>query len=267
MSATERVHTRGRSLGHSSTARQVIALLHSEDLRAVRAVGQVRAAIARGAELIAQALRDGGRLIYVGAGTSGRLGALDAAECPPTFGTAPGQVVALIAGGPKALTQAVEGAEDDAGDGKRTMRKAGVGPRDVVCGISASGRAAWVLAALAQARRLGARTMLVCCDPNAARSIRVELRICPNTGAEVIAGSTRLKAGTATKLVLNALTTSAMILLGRVQGGRMSAMQPTNKKLQKRAVGIVAELLGIDRAQAARRLRAAGSVAAALRLD
>ncbi len=265
MSSTERVHPRGRRLSAQSSAAEVIALLHAEDLKAARAVGRVSRAIARGAELIARALADGGRLIYAGAGTSGRLGALDAAECPPTFGTLPRQVVALIAGGPRALTRAVEGAEDDTRAGKRAMQDAGAGPLDVVCGITASGRTPWVRAALEQARRQGAATFLVCCDPRAARAVRVDLRICPDTGAEVLAGSTRLKAGTATKLVLNALTTAAMVRLGRVTGGRMAALNPTNRKLRKRAVEIVADLLGVDPFEASRRLNAAGDVEGALK--
>jgi N-acetylmuramic acid 6-phosphate etherase len=258
MSSTERVHPRGRLIGPGSSTREVVDLLHQEDRRAVRAAGRVRGAIARGAEMIAQALMAGGRLVYVGAGTSGRLGALDAAECPPTFGTSAAQVVALIAGGPRALTEAIEGAEDRVVDARRALRAAKVGAIDVVCGISASGRTPWVLAALAEARKRGATTMLVSCNPAAARRVRVDLRICPNTQAEVLAGSTRLKAGTATKIVLNALTTAAMIRLGRVEAGRMIGLRPTNRKLQARAVRIVADLLGIDRAEAARRLEREG---------
>ncbi len=265
MSTTEQVHRKGRRLGVGSTVTAVIALLHEEDLKAVKAVGRVRTQIAAGADLIAASLSRGGRLIYAGAGTSGRLGALDAAECPPTFGTARWQVVALIAGGPPALTRAVEGAEDDVVDGARRIRAVKADARDVVCGISAGGRTPWVLAVLEQARSLGAKTMLVSCNPKAARKVAVDVGILPDTGAEVIAGSTRLKAGTATKLVLNALTTAAMVRLGHVEAGRMTKLRPTNAKLQRRAVGIVSDLLGIDRSKAARRLKAAGDVAGALR--
>jgi N-acetylmuramic acid 6-phosphate etherase len=265
MSTTERIHPQGRKLGPKSTARQVVDLLHAEDLKAVKAAGRVRKQIAAGAELIATALGAGGRLIYAGAGTSGRLGALDAAECPPTFGTAPWQVVALMAGGAKALTRAIEGAEDDEIDAVRTIRgfKAGVG--DVVCGISASGRTPWVLALLDEARLLGAKTVLVSCNPRASAKVKADVKILPDTGAEVLAGSTRLKAGTATKLVLNALTTAAMVRLGHVQAGRMSKLRPTNAKLHERAVGIVADLLGVDRVEAARRLAAGGGVEGALK--
>lgn len=265
MSTTERIHPKGRGLGAHSSARWVVDLLHAEDLKAVKAVGRVRAQIAAAADLVAQALRGKGRLIYVGSGTSGRLGALDAAECPPTFGTRPRQVVALVAGGTRALTRAVEGAEDDVIDAVRTIRNFKATAGDVVCGISASGRTPWVLAILREARVLGARTVLVCCNPRAAQKVKVDVRICPNTGAEVLAGSTRLKAGTATKLVLNALSTAAMVRLGHVEKGRMSKLRPTNAKLRERAVGIVADLLGIDRAEAARRLNATGDVARALK--
>ncbi len=259
MSSTERVHARGQHLGAGSSAREVVDLLHRENAKAVKAAGRARLQLAEGAELIAAALRAGHRLIYVGAGTSGRLGALDAAECPPTFGTEPWQVVARIAGGPKALTRAVEGAED--GDGAEAV--ADVRPGDVVCGITASGTTPWVISALRDARRRGATTLLVCCTRR--RAVKVDVRICLLTGAEVVAGSTRLKAGTATKLALNALTTAAMVRLGRVEGGRMARLRPTNAKLKRRAVGIVADLLGIDEASAARRLEAAGDVAGALR--
>lgn len=265
MSSTERIHPKGRRLGPGSRARAVVDLLHAEDLRAVKAAGKTRAPIAAAANRIFNALKIGGRLIYVGAGTSGRLGSLDAAECPPTFGTAPWQVVALIAGGPKALTRAVEGAEDDTADARRVIRKNKVGSADVVCGISASGRTPWVIAALDEATRAGAQTVLVSCNPRLAKKVRVDVCIAADTGAEVLAGSTRLKAGTATKLILNALSTAAMVRLGHVQAGRMSRLRPTNSKLEARAIGIVADLMGIERPEAARRLKAAGDVAGALK--
>lgn len=211
---------------------------------AVRAVGKVLPAIAQGASAVAQALERGGRLLYVGAGTSGRLGALDAAECPPTFGTQPEQVQAVIAGGPEALTRAVEGAEDDREAGARALEALEVGPHDVVCGISASGQTRFVHGALEHATSRGAHTLLVTCNP-AVRRLRLAQRlIVLNTGAELVAGSTRLKAGTATKLVLNALTTAAMVALGRVQDGLMVNVKPTNRKLKARAARIVAALTG-----------------------
>ena len=265
MSATERAHPKGRRLGAGSSIKQVVELLHAEDLNAVKAVGRVRAQIIRSAELIARTLKAGGRLLYFGAGTSGRLGVLDAAECPPTFGTPSWQVVARIAGGSRALTRATEGAEDDRPDGARTVRSNKVQPGDVVCGITASGKTPWVLGALNEARRLGAKTILISCNPSLARQVKVDLRITPDTGPEVIAGSTRLKAGTATKLVLNALSTAAMVKLGHVESGKMVKLRPTNRKLKERAVGIVSELLGIGRVEAARRLLKAGDVAGALK--
>ncbi len=264
--STEQVHPKGRQLGPRSSAKQVVALLHREDLRAVKAVGRVRAQVSEAAELIAACLLRGGRLIYAGAGTSGRLGALDAAECPPTFGTAPWQVIALMAGGRGALTRAIEGAEDDAAAGAGAIAGVKAAEVDVVCAITASGTTPWVLAALKEARRRGARTVLVCCNPAIARRVKVDVRISPDTGPEVLAGSTRLKAGTATKLVLNALSTAAMVRLGHVASGRMAKLRPTNAKLRVRAVGIVADLLGVDRKEAAKRLKAAGTVAAALAL-
>lgn len=261
--STEGIHRRAREVGPAADVGRIVALLHAEDRKAVRAAGRVRPAIARGAALIAAALRAGGRLIYVGAGTSGRLGTLDAAECPPTFGSEPSQIVAIIAGGPGALTEAVEGAEDDARAGAKAMR--GVSAADVVCGITASGTTPFVLGALRAARRRGARTLLVACNPDAARKVAVTVRISPNTGPELVAGSTRLKAGTATKLVLNALTTAAMVKLGAVDAGRMVRLKPTNAKLTRRAIQIVSDGLGIPAAEAVTRLVAAGSVEGALR--
>ena len=214
--------------------------MHQEDLAAVRAVRSARPFVAQAARAVAEALRAGGRLLYVGAGTSGRLGVLDASECPPTFGTAPSQVQAAIAGGRRALTSAVEGAEDDKAAGAEAVRRFRASPRDVVCGISASASTPYVLGALAEARRRRARTMLVCCNPPRPRT-RVDWVILAPTGPELVAGSTRLKAGTATKLILNAITTAAFISLGTVYRGRM-----------------VAELTELPLAQARRLLSAAG---------
>lgn len=260
--STERIHPKAGEVGPEADVARIVALLHAEDRKAVRAAGRVRAAVARGAAFVAAALRDGGRLIYVGAGTSGRLGTLDAAECPPTFGTDPSQVIAIMAGGPAALVRSVEGAEDDAKAGARAMH--GVSAADVVCGITASGTTPFVLGALRAARRRGARTILVACNPEAARQVKVTVRIAIATGPELVAGSTRLKAGTATKLVLNALTTAALVKLGAVSAGRMVRLKPTNAKLTRRAIQIVSDALGVGPAEAAARLRAAGSVDRAL---
>jgi N-acetylmuramic acid 6-phosphate etherase len=246
---------------------EVIERLHEADVTAVEAVGRVLPALARAAEVVAGALREGGRLHYVGAGTSGRLAALDAAELPPTFGTSPSLVVAVVAGGPRALQRAVEGAEDDRRAGARAMRTLRVGPRDVVCGITASGTTPFVRSALAAARERGARTLLVSCNPGAWTPEVSELAILPDTGPELIAGSTRLKAGTATKLVLNALSTAAMVAQGKVYRGRMVDVQVTNAKLRARALRMVEDLAGTGPTEARRLLaRAKGSVRLALAL-
>jgi N-acetylmuramic acid 6-phosphate etherase len=232
--------------------------MHQEDLAAVRAVRTALPSVEEAARTVAEALRAGGRLLYVGAGTSGRLGVLDASECPPTFGAPPSQVQAVIAGGRRALTRAVEGAEDDEAAGALAVRRFRAGPRDVVCGISASASTPYVLGALAEARRRKARTVLVCCNAPGPR-VRVEIVILAPTGPELVAGSTRLKAGTATKLILNALTTAAFVSLGKVYRGRMVDVRPTNAKLRARAVRMVTELTQLPQREAHRLLAEAGS--------
>jgi N-acetylmuramic acid 6-phosphate etherase len=256
---TERTHPASLDLDRLS-AGEIVQRLHAEDEAAVRAVAGVLPQIARAAEAARDALAAAGRIIYVGAGTSGRLGALDAAECPPTFGARAEQVIALIAGGPRALRRAVEGAEDDAGEGSRQILRAGVGPNDLVIGISASASTPYVLGALRQARAAGARTVLVSCNAPAADRRAAELVIAPATGPELVAGSTRLKAGTATKLVLNAISTVAFVLLGKVYRGRMVDLRPTNQKLRARALRIVTELTELPEREARTLLvRARGS--------
>jgi N-acetylmuramic acid 6-phosphate etherase len=247
---TESLHPAGADLDRLSTAR-LVARLHAGDREAARAVGRVLVAIARLADAAAERLGRGGRLLYVGAGTSGRLGALDAAECPPTFGTSPSRVVALVAGGARALRRAVEGAEDDRAAGVRAVVAARVRARDVVVGISASGTTPYVLGALAEARRRGAASALLTCNP-AARAA-VDHRVVLATGPERIAGSTRMKAGTATKMALGLLSTATFVRLGAVRSGRMIALRPTSEKLRRRAVRNVAALAGVS-AAAARRL-------------
>jgi N-acetylmuramic acid 6-phosphate etherase len=212
--------------------------------------------IARLADLAADRLARDGRLVYAGAGTSGRLGALDAAECPPTFGVAPARVVALVAGGPRALRGAVEGAEDDRAAGTRAVTAARIGPADLVVGVSASGTTPFVLAALAAARARGAATALLTSNP-AARAA-ADLRVVLATGPEVIAGSTRMKAGTAAKMALGLLSSAAFVRLGAVREGRMVALRPTNEKLRRRAVRTVAELAGVGAAKARRLLSETG---------
>ena len=257
---TERVNRASRALDRLS-ALEIAALMNREDRRAVAAVGRVRRDLAAAVELIVDALRRGGRLVFVGAGTSGRLGVLEAAECPPTFGTRPGQVQAIMAGGRGAVFRSREGAEDDARAARRAVR-ARVRRGDVVVGVSASGVTPFAAAALAEARRRGAGTVLVACNPavlrgRTARALGAMVVIAPGPGAEVLAGSTRLKAGTATKLVLNTLTTASMTRLGKVYGNRMVDMQPRSAKLRARAARLVAEVAGVSRARARTLLAAA----------
>jgi N-acetylmuramic acid 6-phosphate etherase len=253
--ATERVNPRSRALDRLD-ARAIARLMNREDRRAVAAVGRVAPAIAVAVEVIVAALAAGGRLIFVGAGTSGRLGVLEAAECPPTFGTPRTLVQAIMAGGRSSVFSSREGAEDDARAAARAVR-ARARRGDVVVGVSASGVTPFVRAALAAARRLGAATILVRCNPARARRVAADVVIAPAPGPEVLAGSTRLKAGTATKLVLNTLTTASMARLGRVYGNRMVDLQPRSAKLRARAERLVAEIAAVRPARARRALRAA----------
>lgn len=241
------------------SARAIARLMNRQDARAVRAVGRAVPAIARAVETIVGALRGGGRLVFVGAGTSGRLGVLEAAECPPTFGTPPALVQAIMAGGRRSVFRSREGAEDDRAAAKDAIR-ARVRRGDVVVGVSASAVTPFVGGALAAANRAGAATILVSCNPAAARAgaPRGTVVVALDPGPEVVAGSTRLKAGTATKLVLNTLTTASMARLGRVWGNRMVDVQPRSRKLRERALRLVAELGGVPRRDAARALAAAG---------
>jgi N-acetylmuramic acid 6-phosphate etherase len=254
-------------------ARAVVERIHAEDALAFEAVGEVLDAIARAVELVVEAFRRGGRLIYIGAGTSGRLGVLDASECPPTFGTDPAMVQGVIAGGYDALVRAVEGAEDVAGDGAAALAERAVGERDVVLGIAAGSTTPFVIGGLEEARRRGATTIFLTCVPSEDIPIasEVDLVIAPLTGPEVVTGSTRMKAGTATKLVLNSITTAAMIRLGKTYGNRMVDLRVTSAKLEDRGRRILRDLLGVEYGQAGDLLAAAGgSVKTALvmhRLD
>ena len=253
---TERANRASRALDRLSPL-EIAALMNREDRRAVAAVGRVKRAIAAAVGLIVAALARGGRLIFVGAGTSGRLGVLEAAECPPTFNTGPGLVQAVVAGGRASVFRSREGAEDNARDAVRRLRtRARRG--DVVVGISASGVTPFVRAALRTARARGCRTVLVACNPSGSLRGAADVLIAPAPGPEVLAGSTRLKAGTATKLVLNTLTTASMARLGKVYGNRMVDLQPRSRKLRERAVRLVAEIAGVSRPRAARALAAAG---------
>ena len=247
----------------------IAALMNREDARVVRAVARVARDIAGAVNLIVAALRSAGRLIFVGAGTSGRLGVLEAAECPPTFGTPPSLVQGIMAGGRAAVFRSREGAEDDARAGAQAIRaRARAG--DVVVGVSASGVTPFVRGALTAARRVGAKTVLVTCNKRVAarpsgaggpakapRRQIVDVTIAPDPGPEVLAGSTRLKAGTATKLVLNTLTTASMARVGKVYGNRMVDVQPRSRKLRARAARLVAELGDVSPARARQLLAAA----------
>jgi N-acetylmuramic acid 6-phosphate etherase len=253
--STERANPRSARLDQLD-ARAIAALMNREDRVAVAAVGRAGPAIAAAVETIVAALRAGGRLFFVGAGTSGRLGVLEAAECPPTFGTPPRLVQAIMAGGRRSVFRSREGAEDDAGAAARSVR-ARVRRGDVVVGVSASGVTPFVRGALTTARGIGARTVLVQCNAQNGRvAADVVVRAVP--GPEVLAGSTRLKAGTATKLVLNTLTTASMTRLGKVYGNRMIDLQPRSAKLRARAERLVAEIAGVGPPRARRALRAAG---------
>lgn len=253
--ATERANRASRHLDRLSPG-GIAALMNREDRRAVAAVGRATQQIAAAVELIVAALRAGGRLFFVGAGTSGRLGVLEAAECPPTFGTPPRLVQAIMAGGRSAVFRSREGAEDDERAAARAVR-ARVREGDAVVGVSASGVTPFVRAALRAARARGAATTLVACTPDAGRGLaRVVIALAP--GPEVLAGSTRLKAGTATKLVLNTLTTASMARLGKMYGNRMVDMQPRSRKLRERAVRLVADIGGVGAPRARRLLAAAG---------
>jgi N-acetylmuramic acid 6-phosphate etherase len=223
----------------------IVRLINAEDARVAEAVGREAEPIARAIEIIADRLRQGGRLVYLGAGTSGRLGVLDASECPPTFSVPPGMVVGIIAGGPAALTQAIEGAEDNREQGARDLAAIGFSAGDVLVGIATSGRTPYVLGGLAYARSLGAATIGLACNSGTELAAACDVEIAPVVGPEVISGSTRMKAGTATKLVLNTLTTGAMILLGKTYGNLMVDLRATNSKLVARTRRIVAELTGL----------------------
>ena len=228
----------------------MVRLINAEDSRVAQAVAAELPAIARAIDAIGERMRLGGRLIYIGAGTSGRLGVLDAAECPPTFSAPPGLVIALIAGGERAITEAVEGAEDDRDAGARDVAGLGVDSCDSVVGIAASGHTPYVLGGMAEARQRGALVISLACAQPSPMAEMAEIAIAPLTGPEVITGSTRLKAGTGQKMVLNMLSTGVMIRLGKTYGNLMVDVQPTNAKLRGRAQRIVAEACGIPIEQA-----------------
>jgi N-acetylmuramic acid 6-phosphate etherase len=242
-----------------ATVLEIVDLINAEDATVAPAVHAVRAELARAVDLAVGAIRRGGRLIYVGAGTSGRLGVLDASECPPTFGTPPEMVVGMIAGGYPALVKSSEGAEDDVNAGMAAMDQAGVTTNDFVLGIAASGTTPFVRAALSRAQTIGAATGLVsCADPPRVLADTCDVLVLPKVGPEALTGSTRMKAGTATKLVLNTLSTAAMIRLGRAYGNLMVDLTALSDKLRDRGERIVMECCGVDRGAARRAIEAAG---------
>ncbi|HEV8149211.1 MAG TPA: N-acetylmuramic acid 6-phosphate etherase [Gemmatimonadales bacterium] len=242
-----------------ATPLEIVDLIAAEDAGVPAAVARARLEISRAMELVEASFRAGGRLLYVGAGTSGRLGILDATECPPTFGTPPELVVGIIAGGAAALLQSIEGVEDAPAAGSQEMDARRVGSRDTVVGIAASGTTPFVRAALDRAKELGARTVfLTCSEPPDALRESCDVTIAVLTGPEVVTGSTRMKAGTATKLVLNTLTTGALIRLGKTYGNLMVDLQAVNQKLVDRGERIVMAVTRVERAAARSAITAAG---------
>lgn len=233
------------------TPLEIVRLINAEDAKVSAAVALEEHAIAAAITLITAALRSGGRLVYIGAGTSGRLGVLDASECPPTFNSDPHQVVGLIAGGPDALTRAIEGAEDDPQSAVRDLQALQFSARDCLVGIATSGRTPYVIGGIRWAGQQGAKTIGLACNQDSELSRHVDVMITPVVGPEVITGSTRMKAGTATKMVLNMLTTGAMVQLGKTYGNCMVDLRATNSKLVTRARGLVARLTQLSELQAA----------------
>jgi N-acetylmuramic acid 6-phosphate etherase len=255
---TEQVNPASAQIDRLSTP-EMLHVINAQDAVVAAAVGAEIPRIARAVDAIAEAFRNGGRLFYIGAGTSGRLGVLDAAECPPTFNVLPDLVQGIIAGGEAALSRATETTEDDPAIGVRDLMARGFTAQDVLCGIAASGRTPYVLGAIAEANRLNAVTIGISCTPDSELARVSKIAITPLTGPEVIAGSTRLKAGTATKLVLNMLSTGTFIKLGYVRGNLMVNVQPKNSKLRDRSVRIIATTTGASYEEAERMLVNAGN--------
>jgi N-acetylmuramic acid 6-phosphate etherase len=254
---TEHRNPASRGLDRLPT-KAILRLMNQEDRKVAISVGREIPSIARAVDAIVSGIRKGGRLIYVGAGTSGRLAVLDAAECPPTFGISPNTVQAMIAGGKKALTSAVEGAEDSARNAVRDLRAKKLSRNDVVVGIAASGTTPYVLSALAFARKRGAKTVAITSNRNAAITRDAQIVIATEVGPEIVTGSTRLKAGTSQKLVLNMLSTAAMVRLGHVYDNLMIDVALTNEKLRQRGLRILAEASGADPSAAEHALRQSG---------
>src|SRR5439155_2519697 len=254
---TEQSHAASRSIDELPTA-EILNIMNAADAEVPGAVAREIPRIARAVDTIALSLEQGGHLVYIGAGTSGRLGVLDASECPPTFNVAEDLVRGIIAGGERALVRSTEASEDDPEAGARDLLAAGFGRRDVLVGISASGRTPYVLGAVAKARQLGAVTCGISCTPDSELSRAVDIPIEPTPGPEILTGSTRLRAGTATKMVLNMISTAVMVRLGHVYGNLMVNVAPTNQKLEQRAKTIIQEIAGVPAARAEQLLAEAG---------
>lgn len=242
---TEQVNPASADIDKKSSL-QIVQVINDTDKTIADAVERVLPEVAAAVDLIVAALRGGGRLFYIGAGTSGRLGIIDAAECPPTFGVSPDTVQGIIAGGPDTVFRAREGCEDDADAGGHDLAQRGLSAKDVVVGISTSGRTPYVCGALIYARQIGTRTIGLLCNPDGAMVRHADVAIRVVVGPEVITGSTRMKAGTAEKMVLNMLSTASMIRMGRVTGNQMTDMQITCGKLRERAARVVMTLANVD---------------------
>ena len=261
---TEQANPASAQIDKLSTS-EMLRVISAEDARVAAAVEAEIPQIAKAVDAIVEAFESGGRLFYIGAGTSGRLGVLDAAECPPTFNVPPDLVQGIIAGGEAALSRATETTEDDPAIGVRDLQARGFRARDVLCGIAASGRTPYVLGAVGEANRMGAVTIGISCTPDSELACAAKIAITPLTGPEIIAGSTRLKAGTATKLVLNMLTTGTFIRRGYVRGNLMVNVQPKNSKLLDRSLRIICVATGVTVEEARRMLSESGnSVRAAI---
>ena len=256
--STEQINTASLDLDRKSSL-QIAKIINNEDAKVAGAVGRALPQIAKAIDIIATALKNGGRLIYVGAGTSGRIAALDAAECPPTFNTSPKTVQFVIAGGEKALAAAVEANEDSRKLGEQAIAKKKPDKNDVVVGIAASGRTPFTIAALAFARKRGSKTIAVTCNHGSPLGKVADVAIVAEVGPEVVSGSTRMKAGTAQKMILNMLSTGAMTRLGYIYGNLMVNVHVKNEKLAERGVAILEHAAGVSREQAAEALKASGS--------
>lgn len=255
--ATEQRNPASMNIDQAST-REVLEIINTEDHLVPVAVRREIPYIAEAVDLVVETFRNGGRLFYAGAGTSGRLGVVDASECPPTFGTPPDLVQGLMAGGPSAMFKAKEGAEDEEQNGADHLQEVGVTAKDIVCGIAASRRTPYVVGAVKYARKIGAKTLFVTCNPRSEFDLDVDVAMCPVVGPEVVMGSTRMKSGTAQKLVLNMITTAAMVRMGKTYENMMVDLQMTNKKLVERSRRIVMTVTGIEYADATAYLEQAG---------